>query len=373
MRIIQTPPRFYPYIGGVENYVYYLSNELIKRGHLVNIICANEPPGVSEKVDGMEVERLRYIGKVANTNITLGLPKLLLKKDFDIIHTHLPTPWSADFSGIITALKRKPLFLTYHNDITGRGVNKFIAGSYNLTLLKFLLNKAYRIFLTSENYLKYSSYLKRFLDKCIIASPGVDLEKFKPLNLAKNNGNNIVFFLAKLDRFHIYKGLENLLLSVKKIINKVPLKLYIGGAGDLLDYYKARVRKYGLENAVVFLGVLSREDAVKYYNLCDVFVLPSTSSSQEGFGLVALEAMACEKPVIITDIIGVALDVKRKHAGIVVNPKKIEELAEAMEYLFLNPEDIRIMGENALRLVKENYTWHKHTDIIEKEYLRVLN
>jgi len=372
VKILQTPPRFYPYIGGVETYVYYLSRELAKRGHLVNITCADEPIGGSEEIDGIKVKRLKYACKIANTNITLGLPKALFNQDTDIIHTHLPCPWNADISAIISRLRKKPLFLTYHNDITATGANKLLAETYNFTFLKFLLNQARKIFVSTQNYLEYSVYLRPFLKKCIVAPLGVDLEKFKPLNLTKDNNGNNIFFLAKLDKFHRYKGLEYLLSSLKKIINRVPLKLYLGGEGDLMRYYKDCVRKLGLDSAVIFLGQLNQEESLRYYNLCDIFVFPSVSPSQEGFGLVALEAMACKKPVIITDIIGVALDVKREHAGIVVKPKNTEELSEAIKYLLLNTNEIKIMGENALKLVREKYSWQRHADIVEKEYLEAI-
>ncbi|MCE7698474.1 MAG: glycosyltransferase family 1 protein [Methanobacterium paludis] len=58
MKIIQTPVRFYPFIGGVENYVHYLSRELVKLGHDVDIICANEPESKREEfIDGINVRR----------------------------------------------------------------------------------------------------------------------------------------------------------------------------------------------------------------------------------------------------------------------------------------------------------------------------
>ena len=103
MRIVQTPARFYPFIGGVENYVYNLSKELARLGQEVQVICAREPEAQeNESRDGIEIKRLPYIGKVANTNITPALPFALFQQDFDLIHTHLPTPWSADWSLIIS-------------------------------------------------------------------------------------------------------------------------------------------------------------------------------------------------------------------------------------------------------------------------------
>lgn len=371
MKIIQTPPRFYPYIGGVENYVYYLSKELAKLGHKVKIICANEPAIGDSIIDNIEVKRLKYIGKVANTNITLDLPKTVLTEDFDLIHTHLPTPWSADISAIISLFKNKPLFLTYHNDIPGIGINKFIANFYNFTALKFLLKRAHRIFITHKNYLKTSPFLKQFLNKIVVTPPGIDLEKFRPLNLPKKD-DNIIFFLSKLDKFHLYKGLEYLLLSIKKVIPNLSLKLYIGGEGELSDYYKKFVKENDLENAVIFLGFLKEEELLKYYNLCDVFVLPSISAVQEGFGLVALEAMACKKPVIVTELIGVAEDIRQENAGIVVKPKNVDELSDALKLLFSNKKEMESRGENAYGLVNAKYTWQKNAEITEREYLKAI-
>lgn len=372
MKVLQTPPRFYPYIGGVENFVYYLSKELTKLGHKVKVICANEPSIGDGIIEGIEVKRLNYIGKIANTNITLGLPKAIFNEDFDVIHTHLPTPWSADWSAIVSLIKNKPLFLTYHNDIVGMGVNRYIAKIYNLFSLRFLLKRVHKIFITQKNYLKTSAFLKPFRNKIVVNPPGVDLDKFKPLNFPKSE-DNLIFFLSKLDKFHFYKGLDYLLLSLKKVIQKISLKLYVGGEGELSNYYKELVKKNGLENAVVFLGRLTDEELVRFYNLCDIFVLPSISSVQEGFGLVALEAMACKKPVIVTDIVGVAEDVKKYNIGIVIgSPKNIEELSEALKYLLLNKDKCEEMGRNAYNLVKNKYTWQNHVDILEKEYLKVV-
>lgn len=149
MKILQTPSRFYPFIGGVENYSYYLSRELAKLKHDVTVICANEPNTKKEEmIEGIKVKRLSYIGKIANTNITPKLPFELLKEKFDIVHTHLPTPWSADGSAIVSKIKRKPLILTYHNDIEGNGFANYVAKFYNLTSLKLVLGRAAKIIIT---------------------------------------------------------------------------------------------------------------------------------------------------------------------------------------------------------------------------------
>ena len=387
MKIIQTPVRFYPFIGGVENYVHYLSRELIELGHNVDIICANEPKSKKEElVNGINVKRLFYLGKIANTNITPSLPFKLLSEDFDIIHTHMPTPWSADWSSLSSKIKRKPLVVTYHNDIIGNGFAGFIAGFYNSTGLRFLLKQADKIIITQPNYLNSSPYLKDHKDKVEVIPNGVDVDFFKPINLdnelinprdvnlnGKNQPENTIFFLSLLDEFHKYKGLDYLLKAlkiVKKQINN--FKLIVGGKGILLDHYQKMANSLGLGENVEFHGFIPDEKIVEYYSNCNVFVLPSISSVQEGFGIVALEALACETPVISTEIVGVAEDIKKNNAGLIVMPKDSDALAVAIIKILKDEDLQKEMGSNGRKLVEEKYTWKGIAKMMEKVYNELL-
>ena len=91
----------------------------------------------------------------------------------------------------------------------------------------------------------------------------------------------------------------------------------------LLDDYRDMVANLGLSENVKFQGFVPDEMLPECYNRCDAFVLPSSFSEQEGFGIVLLEAMACGRPVISTEIVGVAEDVRRFNAGKIVRPKDI--------------------------------------------------
>jgi len=357
MKILQTPVRFYPFIGGVENYVYYLSKELARLKHDVTVICANEPNTKKEEdINGIKVKRLSYIGKIANTNITPFLPLEIMKKDFDVIHTHLPTPWSADWSAIISEIKNRPLILTYHNDIVGNGFANHVAKFYNATMLKLLLRKANAIIITQSGYYDYSPSLKRYKDKIDVIPNGVDIKRFKPLNVEKEE--NTLFFLSVLDEFHKYKGLDYLLEALKRIKKKNPdVKLIVGGKGKLLKYYKQKVISMGLRDNVKFAGFIPDEKIVEYYNKCDVFALPSISAKQEGFGIVLLEAMACEKPVVSTEIVGVAEDIKERNAGKIIKPKDDEGLAKAIIEILEDKNLARKMGKNGRKFVEKKYTW----------------
>jgi glycosyltransferase involved in cell wall biosynthesis len=370
MKIMQIPVRFYPSVGGVENYVYHLSKELVKLKQDVTVLCANEPKAKKEEImDGIKVKRLNYLGKIANTNITLKLPIEMVKEDFDIIHTHLPTPWSADWSAIIAKITNKPLVLTYHNDIAGNGFANYIAKFYNATMLKLLLSKADVIIITHTGYYDYSPFLKPYKDKIDVIPIGVDIERFKPSKTEK--GGPVLFFLSVLDKFHRYKGLDYLLKALTIVKEEISdVKLIVGGDGELSYYYRGMADSLDLKANVDFTGFVSTEQIVDCYNNCNAFVLPSISAQQEGFGIVLLEAMACGKPVIATDIVGIAKETKERNAGKIVIPKDVKELSNAIIEILQDKKVAQEMGMNGRRLVEERYSWEKIAKRINGVYKR---
>lgn len=374
MKILQTIVRSYPFIGGGENYVYFLSKELAKR-HDVTIICSNEPKSAYEEYfEGIKFKRLDYIGKISNTNIPLSLPFVLNQEDFDIMHTHFPTPYFADISLFIAKIKKRPVVLTYHNDITGDGLMNYVSRIYNSTFLKVLLNNVERIIVTQESYIERSPFLKGYKEKIEIIPVGVDTNIFRPLFKNSQHGDErIIFFLSSLDEYHRYKGLDYLLKSLEKVRSTInDFKLIVGGKGKLINEYKSLVKKLGLERHVEFHGFIPDEKLVNYYNLADVFVLPSISN-EEGFGMVALEALACKTPVIVTDIVGVSNDLLKYNAGLVVKPRDIESLSKALIRLLEDPESRLKMGERGQKLVENKYTWNRVAKMTENIYEKLLN
>jgi glycosyltransferase involved in cell wall biosynthesis len=368
MKILQSPVRFYPFIGGVEYYVYYLSQEIVNLGHQVKVLCANEPPSpIEEQIKGIDVKRLRYCGKIANTNITPGLPRAISNEEFDIIHTHIPTPWSADWSAIISSLKKKPLVVTYHNDITGSGLANSIAHIYNKTGLKIVLGRADKIIITQPSYLESSPYLKSYQDKVEIIPTGVNTDEFYPV---KEKKENTIFFLSVLDEFHQYKGLEYLLNALKIVKEEIPsVELIIGGKGVLMDYYHQMAASLGVEAHVEFAGFIPEDELTNYYSQANVFVLPSISSVQEGFGIVALEALACQTPVVTTEIVGVADDLQKSNSGVVLKPKDVKNLAKTLLVILEDKNLQKKMGTNGREMVMSKYTWKKVAKAMESVYV----
>lgn len=371
LKIIQTPARFYPYVGGVEKYVFGLSHELVKMGHIVKVICADEPKSQIKEVEGINILKLPYMGKIANTNITLSLPFFLLKEKFDIIHSYLPTPWSLDFSVFVAKLKRKEIVITYCNDLVGNTLfSSLVAIIYNYTLLKLNLLLVDRIIIIQPDYINYSKYLKGFINKIKFIPPGIDLKKFsKTSTIAKKN---TIFFLSLLDSYHTYKGLDYLLEAISIVKEKIPtIKLTIGGKGELVNKYIDLSHKLKISKNVNFIGFIPDNIVQDIYNQSEIFILPSISH-EEGFGIVLLEAMACKVPVISTSIVGIATEIKRNNCGIIVEPKDSYALAEAIIKILNSPISAKEMGENGRKLVEEKYSWLNISDMVAETYKELI-
>jgi glycosyltransferase involved in cell wall biosynthesis len=374
IRILQTPVRFYPYVGGVEYVVYYLSRELVKLGYKVKVICANEPKSSLKDVKGIKVKRLNYVFKIANTNITFNLPYRLLKEDYDIIHTHMPTPWSSDMSIFISRLKNKKTIITIHNDIDKHGfLPKLLSDIYLNTFFKILLNLVDKIIIVNpeweRTFVNTGNILKKYKNKITVIPNGIDLELFN--SNGKKKFEDILLFVSILDKHHKFKGFDYLLDSLKIVVKKYSkIKLLVIGEGELKNYYSKKASYMDLEGNVIFLGQKNQDEVAKYCNKASIFILPSIDI--EGFGIVLLEAMACKIPVIATDIVGVVSEVIQNNCGIIVKPRDSQALAEAIIRLLKNPKLAKKMGENGRILVEEKYGWEKIAKKVEKIYEEVI-
>ena len=369
MNILHTPARFYPSVGGVEKYVLTLARALIRKKQDICVICAGEPGEESIRdYEGIRIKKIFSIGKIANTNITPLLPFRLLKNDADVFHTHVPTPWSADWSALISRIRKIPLIVTYHNDIAGNGVYQPVAAVYNRTALHVVLKQARCIILTNQNF--KSHFLDPYQEKIFIVPNSVESSIFTPISKPMIGD---IFFLSVLDDYHQYKGLDYLIAAVRSLSREFPdIKLIVGGSGPMREYYTNLSRTLGVMDNVSFVGYIPDENLAEYYNSCKLFVLPSTDPTREGFGIVLLEAMSCGRPVISTKITGVAEDIANRRAGIVVEPENTEALAQGIRTILLDNNLADNMGAAGRSLVLEKYSSEKIADQMMKIYLETV-
>ena len=198
-------------------------------------------------------------------------------------------------------------------------------------------------------------------DRVNLVPVGIDPEKFKPLEL-----NKLPHSLLYLGRLEPRKGLEFLLNVLPLIRAHIPdVILYVGGSGSLRPMLEASVRRLGLSSHVRFLGYVPEADLARWYNQCQVQVIPSIF---EGLGITAIEGMACGTPAVATSGSGLSDIVQDGVSGTLAAFGDREAFAQAVLDLLSHPDRYRLFRENGIRRVKEVFVW----DVIMEQYRRQL-
>jgi glycosyltransferase involved in cell wall biosynthesis len=305
------------------------------------------------------------------------LPQLYSRlKGFDIIHLHYPFYGSSEYVYLASLLRGQRYFLTYHMDVFGTDLlKKVFVGLYDTILMKKVINKAARIAALSTKHLR-SSKVANFVnwEKVIEMPNGVDIERFKPRvkddRLIKKHSledKTVVLFVGNL---LLLKGLHILIEAVSKIKDDNLVLLVVGG-GYEEKKFKDMVREKSMSDRVIFVGPQSPEDQLPlYYNLCDFLVLPSLRS--ESFGLVVIEAMASEKPAIVSALPGPTALIEEGKYGLTVTVGDSDDLKNKIEFLARNRELCVQMGRSGRQKVIEKYSWSKVNESLERAFLTIL-
>jgi len=337
-----------------------LSNGLKQRGIEIEVLVSNtRAKAERENINGISVTKVPQIGRFASAplNMTFSFWLRRLGKDADILHFHFPNP-TAEISYLFSGLE-KEVVVTYHSDIVRQ---EKMGKLYSPLLLRFI-EKASTIIVSSPNYMHSSIVLSKFLYKCETIPFGINLHRFTSVSentkevetLRRIYGSSVILFVG---RFRYYKGLHVLI----EAMNKVNGKLLIIGSGPLEEDLSRQIISEKLEEKVIILGELSDEEVVHHLHACEVFVLPSILRS-EAFGIVQLEAMACKKPVVSTELgTGTSFVNQHQKTGLVVPPNDREGLAQAINYLLANPEQGKKLGAAGCEQVEKYFTQEQMVD-----------
>ena len=375
MKIIQVSPYFYPHIGGVETHVRCLSEKLIKRGHEVSVITSKLSGETAEHevIDGIEIYRIKPLLNRCNTPVMPRLVKAVLSQRADVVHGHIPPPFSEYFAARACKRKNIPYVITYHCDLEIPSIiNKPVTGLYRHTIGRYALHHTDKIIVTTRTYGATSRAIWKF-DPAIIPM-AVDAVEFNPNNKGREEiieryhlgDKKIVLYVG---RIKAHKGLEQLVEYAKYTDKNI--KYLIVGAGDLTPILRVQIKKLGVQDKIILTGKISNEDLPKYYAACDMFVLPSISRL-EAFGIVGLEAMASGKPVIISDIPGVREVISDNIEGILVNPLDARDIADKITILCEDDKLRAQMGSAGRKRVEERFEWSKVVRQIEKVYIELV-
>jgi glycosyltransferase involved in cell wall biosynthesis len=165
-------------------------------------------------------------------------------------------------------------------------------------------------------------------------------------------GKTVILFLARLDAV---KGLDLLLPAFAELCRTRPdVALVLAGSGDaeFTEGLRAQVRRLGIEQDVIFTGFLAGEQKMAAFAAADLFVLPSYS---ENFGVVVVEAMASSVPIIISDRVGLAEDIRQADAGVIV-PCQHEALVASMAELIDDPQRRHALAQQGRLLAEQRFS-----------------
>lgn len=334
----------------MESVLYDLCHELKDKVDLRVLVADRRGHTRIEVNNGVEVIRVGSLGTIFSTSICPTMVYWIKRSPADIVQIHHPNPMAT--ISYLLSNQRGKLIVLYQSDI----VRQRVTYKLYVPFMMRMFERADRIIVTSTNYLESSPLLVRFKGKCVLIPLGIDVHRFKKRGgegkiaaIRSQYGGKIVLFVGRLTH---YKGVPYLLEAMKKVSGR----LLIIGKGDLEGRLKNQAAQNGLSTKVHFLGELGEDEMVPFFHACDLLVLPSISRN-EAFGLVQLEAMACYKPVVSTDLeTGVSYVNRNGVTGFVVPPRDSKALAEAINRL-LEDENLRTrMGIEGRRRVEREFT-----------------
>jgi glycosyltransferase involved in cell wall biosynthesis len=167
-------------------------------------------------------------------------------------------------------------------------------------------------------------------------------------------------------------GIEYLIKAFSILSKEIQkdLRLMIVGDGTEKENLKNLCKDLNIENKVIFTGKIDNSKVPDYINKIDVVCLPSLS---ESFGVSAVEACACGRPVVCTDVGGLKEIIFDDYNGYRVEPQNYELIKEKLKILIENEGKFKEFSTNAIRVVEEKYNWVNNAETMKNLYDSFLN
>jgi glycosyltransferase involved in cell wall biosynthesis len=339
-----------PTTGGIEQHMNLLCRRLAQRVRVTILAPSRSCRRMEELLDGVRIVRVPEFGRYASVPLCPTAPFELHRLKPDIAHLHFPNPMG-DLTQLLGAPK-VPFVMTYHADIIKQ---KVFVPLYR-PILGHLFKKARKVLFSAEENIDSSMLPLGCRHKCAVVPFGIEIESFRLRDREADavaslrgelNGPVILFVGAA----RYYKGIDVLLKSMAKVDGR----LLLAGRGTNEPSIRSMARELKVSERVRFYGEVSQSMLRILLHAADIFVLPSIDRC-ETFGIGQLEAMACSKPVVSTDLPTGVRSVNRQGVtGLVVPPGEPDALAGALNTLVSNPSLCSEFGSAARRRVEREF------------------
>jgi glycogen(starch) synthase len=393
--VYEYPPKI---VGGLGTYAAEITRKFVLLGHDVTVFTMNDDEGslpTRELLRGIEIHRpvhidisdslpdvvaedikkwgrgIKFFSKILMYNYLSAskmINELVRSEDFkfDLVVAH---DWLSIIAGI--SIKKElglPLVFHVHSNERGRTLGN---GSGVVSSIENRGGQMADMVITVSYAMQDELIQAGFpAEKIRVCYNGVDPKKYAPDQVSQeridavrqryglSNEDLMVLFVGRLVWI---KGVDKLIRAMPKVLKEVPnAKLVIVGLGDMRDYLEGLVRNLHLEDAVKFrFEFIPEEERIAHYAACDVAAYPSL---YEPFGIVTLEAMSMEKPVVVgaagtsgmKEIVSISGSDK---CGFHINPNDPADIAWGIVSAIKNPEKRVQLGRNGRKRVLEYFTW----------------
>jgi phosphatidylinositol alpha-mannosyltransferase len=371
MKIALVSPYDFTYPGGVANHISALEHYFTLVGHEVKVIApASEVvPAFGDRFIPIGKPRpIPASGSIIRVTISLRLAStikaVLDKEKFDIIHLH--EPFMPMLCSAVLRFSNTANVGTFHAVHGKPGYN--FGKPISTIMLKRRVRKLNGRIAVSKPAMEFAR--KYVPGNYTIIPNGVDIDLFSPDVSPIDefcDGKVNILFVGRLEK---RKGVSYLLEAYKRVKQEIPnSRLIIVGPGTRLrGKYEKKVKRNSLKD-VVFVGFVSCDELPRYYKTADIFCAPAIG--WESFGIILLEAMAMGKPIVASNIEGYAGLVTHGVEGLLVPPKDVGMLAQALITLMASQSLRQEMGARG-RVKAVDYSWEHIARRVLDYYVRVL-
>ena len=387
MRLLFITQDFPPGIGGIQTYSVEYASRLSRwcRDFLLISPQDNDHKGEVDDLEyNFDIHRVEVRSHLLFYPLSRILPDLLQHRKFDAsFHAQWQTVAPA-----LRARRRRDLqkvFVAAH-------ARELLYNPYRyIPLLGWLYQKRREYLLRKvDHFFPVSEFTAGLLkqqgvdpDRMTVVFNGTDPQLFQPKDVSELKRELELEdkrMLLTVTRLVKRKGIEEVLHAVAKLQHEFDdLHYLVLGSGPEEASLKELASSLGIDQRVHFIGRVPYEELVDYYNMADLFVMSSraTLPDVEGFGIVFLEANACEKPVIGTRSGGVESAILHNKTGLVIDEEDPAALRDAIRLLLNDPEKSAAMGREGRKRVVEETNWdvlsrrlHDHMEaLVEKRGL----